>query len=94
MPAPRYRSSSYRKVYRRVPGNRTVIHYRRKKPAKHKCAVCGNILNGVPRGRPVEIRKLAKTEKRPERPYGGYLCPKCLRRLMIQKARSMSNITL
>ena len=89
MPAPRYRSRSLRKIFKRGPGNRTLIHYRKRKPSKAKCAKCGAILNGVPRGRPYEIRKLAKTEKRPERPYGGYLCPRCLRRLMIERARNL-----
>jgi len=34
------------------------------------------------------MQKLAKTKKRPERPYGGNLCSKCMRSLMIDKARS------
>ncbi|AIJ06085.1 50S ribosomal protein L34e [Methanocaldococcus sp. 16A] len=89
MPAPRYRSRSYRRIYRRTPGGRIVIHYKRRKPNKAKCAVCGAELHGVPRGRPVEIRKLPKSQRRPERPYGGYLCPRCLKRLMIQKARNL-----
>lgn len=88
MPAPRYKSRSYKKVSKRISGNKTAIHYRRKKVSKHKCATCGALLNGVPRGRPAEMSKLAKTEKRPERPFGGYLCPKCLKRAMIEKARS------
>ena len=89
MPAPRYRSRSYRRIYRRTPGGRIVIHYKRRKPNKAKCAVCGAELHGVPRGTPVEIRKLPKTGRRPERPYGGYLCQRCLKRLMIQKARNL-----
>ncbi|WP_457611700.1 50S ribosomal protein L34e [Methanocaldococcus sp.] len=89
MPAPRYKSNSYKKVYVRGPGNRTLIHYRRKKVGRAKCALCGAQLNGVPRGRQAEISKLSKTEKRPERPYGGYLCPKCLKRLMIKKGRNL-----
>ena len=89
MPAPRYKSGSYKKISRRAPGNKTVLHYRRRKPSKAKCASCGALLNGVPRGRPSEIAKLSKTEKRPERPYCGYLCPKCLKRLMIEKARNL-----
>ena len=89
MPAPRYRSGSFKKIYKRGPGNKTLMHYRRKKPSKAKCASCGITLNGVPRGRPHEIAELSKTEKRPERPYGGYLCPKCLKRLMIERARNL-----
>lgn len=87
MPKPWQRSSSARKVYRRTPGGRTVIHYRRKKVDWAKCANCGSILNGVPRLRPSEMRKLSKSERRPNRPYGGYLCPRCLRREVIRRAR-------
>ncbi len=81
MPRPMYRSRSWRRVQVRTPGGRTVTHYERRKPNVARCAICGKPLNGVPRGRPVEIRKLAKTERRPERPYGGYICPSCLRKL-------------
>jgi len=30
---------------------------------------------------------MAKTKKRPERPYGGVLCTRCMRKTMIGKAR-------
>ncbi len=81
MPRPTYRSRSWRRVQVRTPGGKTVTHYERRKPKAARCAICGKPLNGVPRGRPVEIRKLSKTERRPERPYGGYICPSCLRKL-------------
>ena len=89
MPAPRYRSRSYRRIYVRTPGGKTVIHYERKKPKAARCAICHKQLLGVPRGRPVEIRKLAKTERVPSRPYGGNLCSNCMRELMKQKARTI-----
>ncbi|AEH06663.1 50S ribosomal protein L34e [Methanothermococcus okinawensis] len=89
MPAPRYKSGSFKKISRRAPGNKTVLHYRREKPSNARCACCGALLNGVPKGRAYQIAKLSKTEKRPERPYGGYLCPKCLKRLIIEKARNL-----
>ena len=57
-----------------------VLRYKKKKPSKHVCAECGAVLHGVPRGRPYEIGKLAKSQKRPNRPFGGYLCPKCARK--------------
>jgi len=37
-------------------------------------------LVGVPKGRDSEIRKMPKTKKRPERPFGGKLCSSCMRR--------------
>lgn len=87
MPAPRQRSRSLRRVYRKTPGGRTVVHYRRMKPSKAKCSKCGKLLKGVPRERPYKMRKMTKTKKRPERPYGGVLCSRCMRKLMIEKAR-------
>ena len=78
MPEPRYRSRSLRRRYLHTPGGRTVIHYRRKKPKVTKCALCGQPLGGIPRLRPGKFQKLTKSQRRPERPFGGYLCHKCL----------------
>ena len=63
------------------------LTYKKKKPSKHVCAECGAVLHGVPRGRPYEIAKLAKSQKRPNRPFGGYLCPKCARKHFKDEAR-------
>ncbi|HSO26049.1 MAG TPA: 50S ribosomal protein L34e [Methanobacteriaceae archaeon] len=88
MPANRFRSRSYKRTFKRTPGGKTVLRYKKKKPSKHICGECGKLLHGVPRGRPYEIKKLAKTKKRPNRPYGGYLCSECVRKLFKQEARS------
>lgn len=87
MPAPRKRSRSLRRVYRKTPGGIVVVHYKKRKPSKAKCSKCGKLLKGVPRERPYKMMNIAKTEKRPERPYGGVLCSRCMRKLMIEKAR-------
>ena len=87
MPAPSKRSRSFRKVHRRVPGGRTSLHYERKKPGKAKCGRCKAVLKGVPRERPYKMMRMAKTKKRPERPYGGVLCSKCMRELFKEKSR-------
>lgn len=71
----------------RTPGGRTVIHYEKRRPGPARCAICGRTLNGVPRLRPVELRKLPKTAKRPERPFGGTLCPSCLEKLLKKSIR-------
>ena len=88
MPESRYRSRSYRRVHKKTPGGKTVLRYKKKKPSKHVCAKCGQLLHGVPRGRPYEIRKLSKTKKRPNRPFGGYLCSECARSHFKSEARS------
>jgi large subunit ribosomal protein L34e len=79
---PMYRSRSWRRKYVRTPGGRVVVHFERRKPKIAHCAICGRPLHGVPRLRPVDLRKLPRTMRRPERPYGGYICPSCLARLL------------
>ena len=87
MPAPRLRSRSLRKVFRKVPGGRTSLHYKKQKPQPAKCGNCGAVLKGVPREFPFRMRKMPKTFKRPERPFGGVLCSKCMRMEIINRVR-------
>ena len=76
-----------RVIYYRTPGGETRIRIERSIPKKHHCALCGRVLNGVIRGRPSFVRKFSKTEKRPERPYGGVLCAKCYREVLKLRIR-------
>ncbi len=69
-----------------------MIHYEKRKPGPARCAICGRPLNGVPRLRPVELRKLPKVQRRPERPYGGVICPSCLTRLLKREARRLNEL--
>ncbi len=79
-----YKSSSLRKIKVRTPGGRLNVLYKKRKPKHARCALCGAKLNGVPRERPHKMRNLAKTKKRPERTFGGVLCHKCLKKLILQ----------
>jgi len=81
MVKPKLRSRSKKRRRVRTPGKRLVTHYKRKKPGIARCAVCKKSLHGVPRLNPSEMEKLPKSKKRPERPYGGNLCSKCMRDL-------------
>jgi large subunit ribosomal protein L34e len=65
------------------------MHYVKRKPRKQLCGKCGALLNGVPRERPVAMRTMAKTKKRPERPFGGVLCTRCMRLTMIARVRNV-----
>ena len=71
----------------RVPGGTVELHHRRRKNAKPQCADCGVFLPGVARGTPAQVKALARSSRRPERPYGGVLCSKCTRRTIIAKVR-------
>ena len=87
MPAPRLRSRSLRKIFRKTPGGRVTVHYKRRKPKSARCGNCGAVLKGVPRELPFRMGGMAKTKKRPERPFGGVLCSKCMRQMIIDKVR-------
>jgi len=87
MPRPSKKSRSLRRISVKTPGGRTNIHYKYRKPKAAKCGSCGAVLKGIVRERPYKMKKIAKTKKRPTRPYGGVLCSKCLRKMLVEKAR-------
>ncbi len=87
MPEPRFRSRSLRRVKVTTPGGINKTVFRKRKPGKAVCGKCKAVLKGVPRERPYKMQNMAKTEKRPERPYGGVLCSRCMREIMIRKVR-------
>ena len=87
MPKPGHRSRSLRRVKRKTPGGEVSLQYKKRKPSIAKCGKCGAELAGIPRERPHKMVKLGKTEKRPERPFGGNLCTKCMRLEMKARAR-------
>ena len=71
----------------RTPGGRLVMHETRKRHGDAVCAICGGILLGVRTGSKVEIGKLSRSERRPERPFGGVLCSACTSNLISMRAR-------
>lgn len=79
MTAPNKRSRTYRRSQVRMPGGENKVVYTLRKPKVAKCGNCNAVLHGAPRLRPNDLKKIAKTEKRPERPYGGVLCSSCAR---------------
>ncbi len=79
---PALRKTKLKKV--RTPGGRISYHKVEKKTSWPSCGVCGNPLAGVPRVKPYRLRSMAKTKKRPERMYGGILCPRCLRKKILE----------
>jgi large subunit ribosomal protein L34e len=89
MPRGMYRSRTLRRKLVKTPGNRTVMHYIKRKPKKATCAKCKAVLPGVANERPVKMKNMAKTYKRPERPYGGVLCSRCMRALLKEKAKTV-----
>jgi len=87
MPAGRYKSRSKRRIAKKLSGGRTKIVYKEALPGRARCGICGKPLHGVPRYN--THKKTPKSMHRPERPYGGNLCPECMRKIMREKALSM-----
>lgn len=90
----KHRTRTYRRVKVKTPGARLKIHYRKRKPKMAHCAHCKKELKGVPRDLPYKIRKLSKTKKRPERPFGGYLCSECMRKEIRQRFNISKQVPL
>lgn len=86
----KFKSKSKRKVFVKVPGNTVKVHHSPRKPKRAVCPIYGTPLAGVPRKNPAELGKLAKSERKPERPFGGMLSSKATRDIMKDKARSMN----
>lgn len=61
-----------------TPGGKKTRVVVKKKTSKHKCAVCKATLHGMPHcKRAIEVKRLSKTERRPENLLSSVLCPKC-----------------
>jgi large subunit ribosomal protein L34e len=86
MPSGKHKSRTFRRVFTRVI-SKTKKFYKKRIPKIPHCANCKTALKGIPRLRPYKAKKIAKTKKRPERPYGGKLCSKCTRKLLKLKVR-------
>jgi large subunit ribosomal protein L34e len=62
------------------------MHYGRKRGAKHTCAVCSAILQATA-VKSKKLARLTKTQRRPERKFGGLLCSNCVESLVKEKTR-------
>ena len=83
----RHKSRTFRRIFRKTPGGKTVLRFEKRKPGKPICSKCKKPLSGTARGRKVEILKLSKTQRRPQRPFGGKLCSNCARLQHVAQAR-------
>ena len=84
-----HRSHSMARKQRTTPGHQSTIIYRRRKPSRAKCALCGAVLGGVPAKRPAKLRRIAKVSKRPERAYGGRVCHRCLKNSIVSVSKDL-----
>lgn len=89
----RQKSRSLRRIQRRIPSGKVVTHYMVRKPSKAQCAACGAVLHGVPRASSSEMHAIPKSQRRPERPYGGKLCSACSREAIVNKYRNIFSLS-
>ena len=89
MVRPQLRARTLRRIQRRTPGGTTVQHYGKRKPSRAKCANCNGYLSGVPHTRASKLHSMSKSQRRPERPYGGQYCSKCSREMIKARVRPM-----
>jgi large subunit ribosomal protein L34e len=75
----------------RLPGGRLKTSSSGKKPSRTVCPITGKALQAVPQLKGSAIKRLEKSKRRPERPFGGMLSSKAMRILMIDKARKGKN---
>ena len=83
-----FRSRTMRRVKVRTPKGESKLYYRPRKTSKSKCRDCRAVLSGMAPRTSSKLKK-SKTQRRPQRPYGGVLCTQCLRKLMVKKAQEM-----
>ena len=88
MPAPRYRSRSKKRKNINTPGRISKIHYQKHGTSENKCAGCNKPIKMIPRLRGPKIRKVSKVKRRPNRIYGGYYYPSCLKKRLKTSIRS------
>ncbi|MBS3795022.1 MAG: 50S ribosomal protein L34e [Candidatus Thorarchaeota archaeon] len=70
-----------------TPGGRHVVHREKFYSPKGRCPITGTKLNLPKEAKHNLNRKSSKSSKRPNRPYGGVLSPKALRRLIKRQVR-------
>lgn len=90
MPKPSLRTRSKKKKLQRLPGGRTVTHYKKEKVGASHCVQCGKILPTIPKLIPSKMQNLTASQKRLQRMYGGQLCHVCVQAALKQAVRSSS----
>lgn len=78
-----------KKVRKRTVSGKNVFVYRKGRTSSAVCNNCGREMHGMPRMTNAQIAKLAKSYKRPNRKFGGYLCSRCTKEFLRNTARNV-----
>lgn len=76
-----FKSSRLKEKQVKVPGGALKKHFDESKPKQAHCGACGAPLHGIPRFSATQAKNAAKTQKRPQRPFGGVLCGRCMKHM-------------
>lgn len=79
------KSRRLRRVQVRIPGSKTVTHYRQRNRQIAKCAVTKKPLRGIPRLTNRKFKKLNKSQKTISRAYGGYMSHTALKEKVLKE---------
>lgn len=79
MTKPWQRSRSKKRVKKKTPEGRVTTHFRRKRSGAPRCARCGRKLPGMRARNSKALKRLNRSRKKVNRPYGGNLCSACMR---------------
>ena len=76
----RPKSRKLRRIKVKLPGGRLSIHYERRRPSHAHDPITKEVLHGVPNLISSQLKKLPKSKRRPNRPYGGVLSSSQMRK--------------
>ena len=90
---PKRSDRSKKTKFRRNASGKSERIFVKGKTKKHKCALCKGVLHGVPHSKTsAEVRKLAKTKRRPTALFAGVLCTKCRSKVVVEAAKAEAGI--
>jgi len=79
-----------KKVWRKPPKNKSKGHKMSNKTGKGICAICKQPMTSSKRRLARRNFSPAKSTTRANRPYGGYICNKCLKVQVIEQTRKLA----
>jgi len=83
------KKKALKRVAKRSIGGSKTFAYRKERTSAAVCNNCGRELHGMPRFTSTKYVRLAKSEKRPNRKFGGYYCANCTREIFRNTARNV-----
>lgn len=78
-----------KRIKRRTPGSRNVLHTKKRMTSSLNCPSCGALLKGVKRMGTARLANTNASRKSVNRKFGGSLCAACSRDILKAKARSI-----